>query len=37
MRVVRIGVHDDVASLTEGTMVAGLPTFTKRMHGVPDK
>ena len=37
MRVVRIGVHDDVASLTKGTLVPGLPTFTKRMSGVPDK
>ena len=37
MRVVRIAAHDDVASLTSGTIVAGLPTFTKRMHGVPDK
>jgi peptidoglycan/xylan/chitin deacetylase (PgdA/CDA1 family) len=37
MRVVRIGAHDDVANLTRGTMVPGLPTFTKRMHGVPDK
>ncbi|HEV8404000.1 MAG TPA: polysaccharide deacetylase family protein [Candidatus Limnocylindrales bacterium] len=37
MRIVRIGAHDDVASLTRGTMVPGLPTFTKRMHGVPDK
>lgn len=37
MRVVRIGAHDDVASLTTGTIVAGLPTFTKRMHGIPDK
>lgn len=37
MHVVRIGAHDDVANLTGGTMVPGLPTFTKRMHGVPDK
>ena len=37
MRVVRIGAHDDVASLTKGTIVPGLPTFAKRMHGVPDK
>jgi peptidoglycan/xylan/chitin deacetylase (PgdA/CDA1 family) len=37
MRVVRIGAHDDVADLTKGTIVTGLPTFTKRMHGVPDK
>ena len=37
MRVVRIGAHDDVASLTKGTIVPGLPTFTKRMQGVPDK
>jgi peptidoglycan/xylan/chitin deacetylase (PgdA/CDA1 family) len=37
MRVVRIGAHDDVANLATGTIVTGLPTFTKRMHGVPDK
>jgi peptidoglycan/xylan/chitin deacetylase (PgdA/CDA1 family) len=37
MRVVRIGAHDDVSSLTKGTIVPGLPTFTKRMNGVPDK
>ena len=37
MRVVRVAVHDDVASLIEGTIVPGLPTFTKRMHGVADK
>jgi peptidoglycan/xylan/chitin deacetylase (PgdA/CDA1 family) len=37
MRVVRVGVHDDVTSLTKGTLAAGLPTFTKRMAGVPDR
>ena len=37
MRVVRIGVHDDVANLLQGAMVADLPTFASRMRGVSDK
>ena len=37
MRVVRIGVHDDVANLLQGAMVADLPTFAARMRGVSDK
>ena len=37
MRVVRIGVHDDVVSLIRGALVPGLPTFTARMAGVSDK
>ena len=37
LRVVRIGAHDDVASLDQGHDRPGLPTFTKRMQGVPDK
>ena len=35
MRVVRIGVHDDVTSLAKGTLVPGLPTFTARMARRP--
>jgi peptidoglycan/xylan/chitin deacetylase (PgdA/CDA1 family) len=37
LRVVRIGVHDDVADFLHGTLVPGLPTFAARMRGVPDK
>ena len=37
MRVVRVGVHDDVTSLAQGTLEPGLPTFTARMAGVSDK
>jgi peptidoglycan/xylan/chitin deacetylase (PgdA/CDA1 family) len=37
LRIVRIGVHDDVADLLTGVLVPGLPTFTARMGGVPDK
>jgi len=37
MRVVRIGVHDDVANLLHGALVADLPTFAARMRGVSDK
>jgi peptidoglycan/xylan/chitin deacetylase (PgdA/CDA1 family) len=37
MRVVRVGVHDDVTSLVAGTLTPGLPTFTARMAGVSDK
>ncbi len=37
MRVVRVGVHDDVADLLHGVLVAGLPTFAARMSGVSDK
>jgi peptidoglycan/xylan/chitin deacetylase (PgdA/CDA1 family) len=37
MRVVRIGVHDDVANLQGGALVPDLPTFTARMRGVSDK
>jgi peptidoglycan/xylan/chitin deacetylase (PgdA/CDA1 family) len=37
LRVVRIGVHDDVTNFVHGTLKAGLPTFTARMHGVSDK
>ncbi len=37
LRIVRIGVHDDVADLLTGALVPGLPTFTARMAGVPDK
>jgi peptidoglycan/xylan/chitin deacetylase (PgdA/CDA1 family) len=37
MRVVRIGVHDDVANLLHGALVPDLPTFAARMRGVSDK
>ena len=37
MRVVRVGVHDDIVTLTGGVLVPGLPTFTARMAGVSDK
>jgi peptidoglycan/xylan/chitin deacetylase (PgdA/CDA1 family) len=37
MRVVRIGVHDDVPNLQQGALVADLPTFAARMRGVSDK
>jgi peptidoglycan/xylan/chitin deacetylase (PgdA/CDA1 family) len=37
LRVVRIGVHDDVTDLRHGTLKSGLPTFTARMRGVSDK
>jgi peptidoglycan/xylan/chitin deacetylase (PgdA/CDA1 family) len=37
MRVVRIGIHDDVANLLQGTLVPDLPTFAARMRGVSDK
>jgi peptidoglycan/xylan/chitin deacetylase (PgdA/CDA1 family) len=37
LRVVRIGSGDDVLDVVAGTMVAGLPTFTARMHGVSDR
>ncbi len=37
MRVVRVGVHDDVVTLGGGALVDGLPTFTARMAGVSDK
>lgn len=37
MRVVRIGVHDDVVTLAGGALVPDLPTFTARMAGVSDK
>jgi len=37
MRVVRIGMHDDVSDLLLGTLVAGLPTFEARLNGVSDK
>jgi peptidoglycan/xylan/chitin deacetylase (PgdA/CDA1 family) len=37
MRVVRIGVHDDVANLLQGALVADLPTFAARLRGVSDK
>ena len=37
LRVVRIGVHDDVANLVAGALVPGLPTFAARMPGVSDK
>ena len=37
MRVVRVGVHDDVVTLGGGVLVDGLPTFTARMAGVSDK
>ena len=36
LRVVRIGVHDDVADMLTGALVPGLPTFVARMHGVSD-
>jgi peptidoglycan/xylan/chitin deacetylase (PgdA/CDA1 family) len=36
LRVVRVGVHDDVIDTLSGTLVAGLPTFVARMHGVSD-
>ena len=37
LRVVRIGVHDDVANLVHGVLVPDLPTFAARLRGVPDK
>jgi hypothetical protein len=37
LRVVRVGVHDDVADLMGGVLVPGLPTFNARMAGVSDK
>ena len=37
MRVVRIGVRDDISNLVLGTLVPGLPTFSARMAGVSDK
>jgi peptidoglycan/xylan/chitin deacetylase (PgdA/CDA1 family) len=37
LRVVRIGVHDDVTDLVQGTLVPDLPTFAARVHGVSDK
>ncbi len=37
MRVVRIGIHDDVANLQGGALVPDLPTFAARMRGVSDK
>ena len=37
LRVVRIGIHDDVSNLVAGTIVPGLPTFAARMAGVSDK
>jgi hypothetical protein len=37
MRVVRVGIHDDLVSLAGGVLVPGLPTFTARMAGVSDK
>ena len=37
LRVVRIAIRDDVSDLATGAIVAGLPTFTARMAGVPDK
>ena len=36
LRVVRIGVHDDVLDPLTGALVPGLPTFAARMHGVSD-
>jgi peptidoglycan/xylan/chitin deacetylase (PgdA/CDA1 family) len=37
LRVVRIGVRDDVADVLTGSLVPGLPTFVARMHGVSDR
>jgi peptidoglycan/xylan/chitin deacetylase (PgdA/CDA1 family) len=37
LRVVRVGVHDDVVTLVGGALVPGLPTFTARMADVPDR
>ncbi|HEX7473464.1 MAG TPA: polysaccharide deacetylase family protein, partial [Candidatus Limnocylindrales bacterium] len=37
LRVVRIGAQDDVADVVSGSIVAGLPTFVARMHGVSDR
>lgn len=36
LHVVRIGARDDVLDLVRGNLVAGLPTFVARMHGVSD-
>lgn len=36
LRVVRIGVYDDVIDPVTETLVDGLPTFTARMHWVSD-
>lgn len=36
LRVERIGPKDDVADLLRGQLVAGLPTFVARLHGVSD-
>jgi peptidoglycan/xylan/chitin deacetylase (PgdA/CDA1 family) len=37
LRVVRIGVHDDVTDVVAGGLAPGLPVFVARMHGVSDK
>lgn len=37
LRVVRVGVHDDVIHAATGTIDPALPTFTARMAGVSDK
>ncbi|MBA3235220.1 MAG: polysaccharide deacetylase family protein [Chloroflexi bacterium] len=37
LRVVRVGVHDDVIHAATGTVDPALPTFTARMAGVSDK
>ena len=37
LRVVRIGVHDDVTDVVAGGLTPGLPVFEARMHGVSDK
>ena len=37
LRVVRIGVHDDVTDVADGGLAPGLPVFVARMHGVSDK
>ena len=36
LRVVRIGVHDDVVDLVGAVIDPNLPTFSARMHGVSD-
>ncbi len=37
LRIVRIGIHDDVTNLLAGALVPDLPTFAARVQGVPDK
>ena len=37
LRIVRVGVHDDVVDGVNGVLVPGLPTFAARIAGVSDK